>query len=817
MKLKSNKVLSLLLAAALLMTLLPISTLAADYDGHWAREYIDEARNRGWMNGFPDGTFRPDESITRAEFSVMLWRAMGEPEPTVSSSFSDAAAGDWYYDAVMSLYEAGIVNGYGDGAFGPNETVTREMAFVMLARALGLAPENAGSAAEYTKFDDYADVSPWATDAVSIMIEKGYVSGVEGNQLAPKRVLTRGEMSKLLIVVFDGEQGGDEPVIPLDDTGPVLTLSYTPTADTSDPVTITVDAKDESGIDYIGWRASSSGAAYTDDSGFTGITGTGKFSVSANGWYAVCAVDGAGNFAYKLIQITNIQASSGSGGLSGGGGGGGGDTSTTYYTVTYNSNGGDTVNSQRIAEGGKATRPADPTKAGSTFAGWYKDTSLTTAWDFANDTVNSDITLYAKWTIITYTVTYSANGGTGSDYKVSSIPGGDTCTVLGNDTTNFSKTDYNFVKWNTASDGGGVSYYPGDTFTVTGDITLFAIYTDTPSVDFMFILEVEADHNAASSSLITNYIMANVILSNGTEKIVDIAIEQRDGVWYLTDSTLQLADVAGTNNIFARAYLIGKMFGYRVTSDGDYVIGTGKEDTSKGLNTTNTGTSTLNGGTATYAIAANQTSIGAISDKFAGPSTTLAFVKRVGSYYILRSSYVGYSNFPTIEQDNTWVVYAYSGSDIVMAVVLRAETAPSEALYAVYAGYAGYNGEYNHKLAIYGETIVVVGADRYSELYSGDIIVCTINNSNGVYTLSTSGFTVKQGYVMSVFNTLISIDLDGDGDADEAWVYANEFYAYDEEYDYAAVTPSAGDYINYVVDDNAGEIIIAVVPDMSVA
>ena len=70
----------------------------------------------------------------------------------------------------------------------------------------------------------------------------------------------------------------------------------------------------------------------------------------------------------------------------------------TQYTVTFNSNGGSAVSSQTVTAGEKATEPSSPTKQGYTFGGWYTSDALTTEWDFSTDTVNSNITLYAKWT-----------------------------------------------------------------------------------------------------------------------------------------------------------------------------------------------------------------------------------------------------------------------------------------------------------------------------------------------------------------------------------------------------------------------------------
>lgn len=74
------------------------------------------------------------------------------------------------------------------------------------------------------------------------------------------------------------------------------------------------------------------------------------------------------------------------------------DTPTvTTYTVTFDSDGGDSVPDQTIDDGGKVTEPTAPTKSGYTFDGWFSDSSLTTAWDFDNDVVTADTTLYAKW------------------------------------------------------------------------------------------------------------------------------------------------------------------------------------------------------------------------------------------------------------------------------------------------------------------------------------------------------------------------------------------------------------------------------------
>ena len=85
----------------------------------------------------------------------------------------------------------------------------------------------------------------------------------------------------------------------------------------------------------------------------------------------------------------------------------------TSYTVTFNANGhGNAPAAQNVVAGQKLSKPADPTAEGYTFGGWYTDNACTNAWNFANNTVNNNLTLYAKWTVKKHNLTWKANGGT---------------------------------------------------------------------------------------------------------------------------------------------------------------------------------------------------------------------------------------------------------------------------------------------------------------------------------------------------------------------------------------------------------------------
>ena len=110
-----------------------------DMAGHWAEEAVRQAVAKGMVAGYPDGTFRPDHPITRAEFTVMLVRALRLEGTGAPLTFTDRdQIGSWAAEAIGLAVEAGIVRGYEDGSFRPDEPITRAEMAVMIANALKL-------------------------------------------------------------------------------------------------------------------------------------------------------------------------------------------------------------------------------------------------------------------------------------------------------------------------------------------------------------------------------------------------------------------------------------------------------------------------------------------------------------------------------------------------------------------------------------------------------------------------------------------------------------------------------------------------------
>jgi hypothetical protein len=177
------------------------SVFAADYSGHWSEKYITEAKAAGWMTGDANGNFLPREDIKRGDFTIVLWRVLGSPDPKAKCKFADVSASAYYLKAVTALNESGIVSGYGNGKFGPDDTLTREMAAVMFAKAFHLKAANNDAV---KKFSDSANISSWALPYISALVEKGYLKG-DGNKLSPKDTMLRGEMAALTVTVAKTE------------------------------------------------------------------------------------------------------------------------------------------------------------------------------------------------------------------------------------------------------------------------------------------------------------------------------------------------------------------------------------------------------------------------------------------------------------------------------------------------------------------------------------------------------------------------------------------------------------------------------------
>jgi tripartite motif-containing protein 71 len=164
--------------------------------GHWAEASIKQAVSSGIVSGYPDGTFKPNDSVTRAEFAVMLINTLKPQGEGAALTFTDTAKiGTWAQKAVAQAVKAGIIKGYEDGSFRPDAEITRAEMAVMLANALGL-PIEANAA---IGFADDKDIPAWAKASVAYVKHAGIVQGKGDNEFAPQDHATRAEAVTVLL------------------------------------------------------------------------------------------------------------------------------------------------------------------------------------------------------------------------------------------------------------------------------------------------------------------------------------------------------------------------------------------------------------------------------------------------------------------------------------------------------------------------------------------------------------------------------------------------------------------------------------------
>jgi hypothetical protein len=161
-----------------------------DIAGHWAENNIKEMVTLGVISGYPDSSFRPDAPITRAEFATFLVKAMIKSMGytlEAERGFDDTSE-HWAALYIASAFSYGVVSGYDDKTFGPDDTINREQMAAMLVRAVEPAP-----AAEGPQFADSRSISDWAGDGVAAAVKSGIMTGYPDNTFAPQGKATRAE------------------------------------------------------------------------------------------------------------------------------------------------------------------------------------------------------------------------------------------------------------------------------------------------------------------------------------------------------------------------------------------------------------------------------------------------------------------------------------------------------------------------------------------------------------------------------------------------------------------------------------------------
>lgn len=209
-----NKLLPLALTAAMIVPSVPSMAAPSDIAGHWAESVITQWQNKGLIQGYEDGTFKPGNTITRAEFVTLMNNAKGFWSEG-SINFSDVKNGSWFYSAVARAVAAGYVKGYSDGSFKPGNTITRAEAAVMIANAARLSANEAGA----YRFTDVGSIPAWARGSVGAVVAAGYMTGYPDGSFYANASISRAEAVSSLNRMLGGTAyQPTQPTTPTTDT-----------------------------------------------------------------------------------------------------------------------------------------------------------------------------------------------------------------------------------------------------------------------------------------------------------------------------------------------------------------------------------------------------------------------------------------------------------------------------------------------------------------------------------------------------------------------------------------------------------------------
>ncbi|MGI6605700.1 MAG: S-layer homology domain-containing protein [Peptococcia bacterium] len=189
----------------------------SDIAGHWAEKEIKAWTARELAGGYPDGSFRPDSPITRAEFVTLVNRAFGYTEMVgmaggqgnIPATYRDVAATDWFAGEIANGAAVGYLGGYPDGTVKPQNPLTRQEAAAIFARILPtnnnvLTDNNSNNSNNgnmdntLAQFTDQAQIPEWSQAAIAAAVSGGYMNGYPDGSFQPAKPITRAEALSVL-------------------------------------------------------------------------------------------------------------------------------------------------------------------------------------------------------------------------------------------------------------------------------------------------------------------------------------------------------------------------------------------------------------------------------------------------------------------------------------------------------------------------------------------------------------------------------------------------------------------------------------------
>ncbi|MCW3790215.1 S-layer homology domain-containing protein [Paenibacillus sp. LS1] len=175
-------------------------TIFSDITGHWAEDSIQKAVAAGFIDGYTDGTFRPKQEVTRAEFAVMFSRALKLDVNDLHAAFADAnQIPAWASSHVQAAVQKQFITGYANHTFRPSTKMIRAEMASIAVRALG---KEGHDVTNVNEFADAADISAWAKPFIYEAIELNIMQGIGNNHFSPKTNVTRAEAVTVILNVL---------------------------------------------------------------------------------------------------------------------------------------------------------------------------------------------------------------------------------------------------------------------------------------------------------------------------------------------------------------------------------------------------------------------------------------------------------------------------------------------------------------------------------------------------------------------------------------------------------------------------------------
>lgn len=230
-------------AVAPLIATAPAAAQTTFYDvpsNYWAAQFIQQLSQRGVIAGFPDGSFRPEEPVTRAQFAAMINNAFPRSAQRQPINFVDVPSNFWAANAIRQAYTTGFLAGYPGNRFAPTENIPRQQVLVSLANGLQYTPSNTQASLQY--FSDSFNIADWARSPIAAATERQIVVNYPNVRfLNPTATATRAQVAAFIyqaLVSNNQASAISSPyIVSLQPTTPTTPVSVTIPQGTAIPVT----------------------------------------------------------------------------------------------------------------------------------------------------------------------------------------------------------------------------------------------------------------------------------------------------------------------------------------------------------------------------------------------------------------------------------------------------------------------------------------------------------------------------------------------------------------------------------------------------